>query len=206
VSRSHVPTAPQPALSLAQGTHRQNGDFFDSIGQTLHFCDVRVVSAFHPIATKSRASRHFGFGPTATSAPFYSITLSARSRKDSGRLKPSADKSAPTVASSSIDETPRRPRSTSRTRRCSSAAAASRAPRRGGSRDFGETKADFRCVPLGHEKSHVLPPGTRPRRRWIRFMRLCFHSARGSTVEARGCVIASGSRGWRVGRLKIPQR
>ena len=72
--------------------------------------------------------------------------------------------------------------------------------------DFGETKADFRYVPLGHEKSHVLPPGTRPRRRWIRFMRLCYHSARGSTVEARGCVIASGSRGWRVGRLKIPQR
>jgi hypothetical protein len=33
------------------------------MGQTLHFCDVRVVSAFHPIATKSRTSRHFGFGP-----------------------------------------------------------------------------------------------------------------------------------------------
>ena len=33
------------------------------MGQSLHFCDVRVVSAFHPIATKSRTSRHFGFGP-----------------------------------------------------------------------------------------------------------------------------------------------
>ena len=33
--------------------------------------------------------------------------------------------------------------------------------------DFGETKADFRCVLLGHEKSHVLP---RARRRWIRFI------------------------------------
>ena len=37
--------------------------------------------------------------------------------------------------------------------------------------DFGETKADFRCVLLGHKKSHVLPPGTRPRRRWIRFIK-----------------------------------
>jgi hypothetical protein len=37
--------------------------------------------------------------------------------------------------------------------------------------DFGETKADFRCVLLGHEKSHVLPPGTRARRRWIRFIK-----------------------------------
>jgi len=32
-------------------------------GQTLHFGDVRAVSAFHPIATKSRTPRHFGFGP-----------------------------------------------------------------------------------------------------------------------------------------------
>ena len=30
------------------------------MGQSLHFCDVRVVSAFHPIATKSRTSRQFG--------------------------------------------------------------------------------------------------------------------------------------------------
>ena len=33
------------------------------MGQPRHFRDVRVVSAFHPIATKSRTSRHFGFGP-----------------------------------------------------------------------------------------------------------------------------------------------
>jgi hypothetical protein len=32
-------------------------------GQPLHFCDVRDASAFHPIATKSRTSRHFRFGP-----------------------------------------------------------------------------------------------------------------------------------------------
>jgi hypothetical protein len=32
-------------------------------GQSLHFGDVRVVSAIPLIATKSRASRHFGFGP-----------------------------------------------------------------------------------------------------------------------------------------------
>jgi hypothetical protein len=28
--------------------------------------DVRFQSAFHPIATKSRTSWHFGFGPTAS--------------------------------------------------------------------------------------------------------------------------------------------
>ena len=38
-------------------------------GQSLHFGDVRVVSAIHLIATKSRASRHFGFGP-ATDGKF----------------------------------------------------------------------------------------------------------------------------------------
>ena len=40
-SKSH------PNIAI-QGTHRQNGDFFDSI---------------NPIATKSRTSRHFRFGP-----------------------------------------------------------------------------------------------------------------------------------------------
>jgi hypothetical protein len=35
-----------------------------ALGQSLHFGDVRAVSAIHPIATKSRASRHFGFGQT----------------------------------------------------------------------------------------------------------------------------------------------
>ena len=39
-SKSH------PNIAI-QGTHRQNGDFFDSI---------------NPIATKSRTSRHFRFG------------------------------------------------------------------------------------------------------------------------------------------------
>jgi hypothetical protein len=32
-------------------------------GQSLPKFDVRVRSAFHPIATKSRTFRHFGFGP-----------------------------------------------------------------------------------------------------------------------------------------------
>ena len=48
---------------------------------TLHFCDVRVVAAFHPIATKSRTSRHFGFGPGAhscTAATSISIRLFRR--------------------------------------------------------------------------------------------------------------------------------
>jgi hypothetical protein len=31
--------------------------------QKLHIHGVRVVSAFPPIAIKSRTSRHFGFGP-----------------------------------------------------------------------------------------------------------------------------------------------
>ena len=31
-------------------------------GHSLHFCDVRVMSAFHPGTTKSRTLRHFGFG------------------------------------------------------------------------------------------------------------------------------------------------
>ena len=56
--------------------------FFDSIGQSLHFCDVRVTSAFHPIAAKSRTFRHFGFGPipdvsNRSKIVRYSITLSA---------------------------------------------------------------------------------------------------------------------------------
>jgi len=32
-------------------------------GQTLHFCDIQVMSAFHPIVTKSRGRWHFDFGP-----------------------------------------------------------------------------------------------------------------------------------------------
>jgi hypothetical protein len=41
------------------------------MGQTLHFCDVRVVSAFHPIATKSRTCRHVGFGPATEVAGLF---------------------------------------------------------------------------------------------------------------------------------------
>ena len=32
------------------------------MGQSQPKFDVRVVSALHPIATKSQTSRHFGFG------------------------------------------------------------------------------------------------------------------------------------------------
>jgi hypothetical protein len=34
-----------------------------ALGQFLPNFDVRLRSAFHPIATKSRTSRHFGSGP-----------------------------------------------------------------------------------------------------------------------------------------------
>jgi hypothetical protein len=46
--RSWTVAMTKGALFAIQGTHRQNGDFFDSI---------------NPIATKSRTSRHFRFGP-----------------------------------------------------------------------------------------------------------------------------------------------
>jgi hypothetical protein len=39
------------------------------LGQSLPKFDVRVMSAFHPIATKSRTSRHFGFGPLGRHLP-----------------------------------------------------------------------------------------------------------------------------------------
>jgi hypothetical protein len=48
--------------------------FSHSLGQTLHFCDVRVVSAFHPIATKSRTFRHFGCGPLKLTHAVQQIT------------------------------------------------------------------------------------------------------------------------------------
>ena len=38
-----------------------------AVGQTRSSGDVRIESAFHPIATKSRTSRQFGFGPLAGS-------------------------------------------------------------------------------------------------------------------------------------------
>ena len=65
------------------------------MGQTLHFCDVRVMSALPPIVTKSRTSRHFGFRPAldsraATSSGRHSISSSARSRNDPGMVRPIA--------------------------------------------------------------------------------------------------------------------
>ena len=55
-------------------------------GQPLHFCDVRVMSAFHPIATKSRTSRHFAFrandrdrgeprGPAPPTPPYVRVRI-----------------------------------------------------------------------------------------------------------------------------------
>jgi hypothetical protein len=46
-----------------------------ALGQTRSSGDVRVTSAFHPIATKSRTSRHFGIGPLATNAPQQTASL-----------------------------------------------------------------------------------------------------------------------------------
>ncbi|MGB6467401.1 MAG: hypothetical protein WBF27_14585, partial [Xanthobacteraceae bacterium] len=39
--------------------------FSHSLGHKRPICDVRFMSAFHPIATEWRTSRHFGFGPKA---------------------------------------------------------------------------------------------------------------------------------------------
>jgi hypothetical protein len=66
--------------------------------------------------------------------------------------------------------------------------------------DFGETKADFRCVLLGHEKSHVLPPGTRPRRRWIRFINASGFMSAVSATSSTAAVWMSPLGGRSLGR------
>src|SRR5271170_7386537 len=51
---------PQQTESLFAENHET---FFNSIGQSLHFCDVRVEPACTPIATAQRTSREVGSGP-----------------------------------------------------------------------------------------------------------------------------------------------
>ena len=43
----------------------EKSSLMTEMGQSLPKFDVCVTSAFHPIATKSRTFRHFGFGPSA---------------------------------------------------------------------------------------------------------------------------------------------
>jgi hypothetical protein len=49
-------------------------------GRTRSFGDVRVMSAFHPIATKSPTSRHFGFGPEAEVIVSVRLAMGSKSR------------------------------------------------------------------------------------------------------------------------------
>jgi hypothetical protein len=44
-------------------------------GQTRSSGDVRFMSAVHPIAAKSRTSRHFGFGPFSDQAQRSEVAL-----------------------------------------------------------------------------------------------------------------------------------
>jgi hypothetical protein len=68
-------------------------EFLHSLGQTLTSGDVRFMSAFHPIATKSWTSRQFGFGPTCDIAP--ALTKS-KSPERSG-LQPDVSRKAAVV-------------------------------------------------------------------------------------------------------------
>jgi hypothetical protein len=61
-------------------------------GQTLHFRDVRVASAFNPIANVQRTSREVGSGPNAdicalrASGPLSADNIDALPSPDLGRL------------------------------------------------------------------------------------------------------------------------
>jgi len=52
-----------PLHSVIKPTTNQNDDFFDSIGHSRRFCDVRDMSALHPIADISLLWRNRRFGP-----------------------------------------------------------------------------------------------------------------------------------------------